>query len=89
MESIQNQTPAVAGASTVVAIAIAPRGKRRIAVALDHPAVRGLGISAWAVAGVSFLAIRVPWVMRSLTVLVIAGLAIGLINGLRWLFGRA
>ena len=52
---------------------------------LDHPVSRHLGIFSWMLVGVAMAAAR-PITAVIIGVVILAGLLIGAINGLRWLF---
>lgn len=60
--------------------------KRRIVAMLDHPVCKHLGISAWVLVGMALGAAR-PMTAVIVAIVLFAGLLIGAINGLRWLFG--
>jgi len=60
--------------------------KRRIVTLLDHPVSRHLGIFSWLLVGVAMAAAR-PITAVIVGVVIFAGLLIGVINSLRWLFG--
>jgi hypothetical protein len=60
--------------------------KRRIVALLDHPVSRHLGIFSWMLVGVAVAAAR-PITAVIVGAVIFAGLLIGAINSLRWLFG--
>ena len=60
--------------------------KRRIVALLEHPVSRHLGIFSWMLVGVAVAAAR-PITAVIVGAVILAGLLIGAINGLRWLFG--
>ena len=62
-----------------------PPRKRRIIAILDHRVSRHLGIFSWMLVGVAMAAAR-PITAVIIGVVILAGLLIGAINGLRWLF---
>jgi hypothetical protein len=61
-------------------------GRRRISVLLDHPVCRYLGIFSWVLVAVAIGATK-PIAAGFVAIVVFAGLLIGAINTLRWLFG--
>jgi hypothetical protein len=62
-------------------------GKRRITVLLDHPAAKGLALFSWLLVIVGFM-VKQRAMAMVVSVFVIAGLLIGLVDGIRWLFSR-
>ena len=60
---------------------------RRITVLLDHPAVKQLGLFSWLLVVVA-LAVTRPATAIPMSILVLAGLLVGIINATRWLFAR-
>jgi len=68
-------------------ITAGPPKKRRIVAMLDHPISRHLGILSWMLVAVAMAAAR-PITAVIAGVVILAGLLIGAINGLRWLFGE-
>ena len=61
--------------------------RRRITVLLDHPVVKQLGWFSWLLVIVALAATR-PVTAIPLSILVLAGLLVGIINATRWLFER-
>ncbi|MBV9083049.1 MAG: hypothetical protein JOZ62_10255 [Acidobacteriaceae bacterium] len=62
-------------------------GKRRITALLDHPIARQLAVSSWLLA-VLAVAVRRPVTAILVSAAVGAGLIIGVINAVRWLFRK-
>jgi hypothetical protein len=61
--------------------------QRRITVLLDHPVVKQLGWSSWLLAIVTLAATQKVAAIP-ISVVVLAGLLVGFINAMRWLFAR-
>jgi hypothetical protein len=61
--------------------------QRRVTVLLDHPVVKQLGWFSWSLAIVALAATEKVTTIP-ISVLVLVGLLVGAINGLRWLFAR-
>jgi hypothetical protein len=61
--------------------------QRRITVLLDHPAMKQLGWFSWSLIFVALAATR-PVSKLPISILVLAGLLIGFINAIRWLFAH-
>ena len=61
--------------------------QRRITVLLDHPVVKQLGWFSWLLAIVALAATQKVTAIP-ISLLVLAGLLVGLINAARWLFAR-
>ena len=61
--------------------------QRRIALLLDHPAVKQLGWFSWSLALVALAATQKVAAIP-ISVLVFVGLLVGAINASRWLFAR-
>jgi hypothetical protein len=59
--------------------------RRRITVLLDHPVVKQLGWFSWLLAMVALAATRAVTAIP-ISILVLAGLLVGIINATRWLF---
>jgi hypothetical protein len=66
---------------------VAEEPRRRITVVLDHPVVKQLGWFSWLLVIVARAATRSATAIP-MSVLVLAGLLIGIINATRWLFAR-
>jgi hypothetical protein len=75
----------IQGSPSIVTVG-QPR-KRRIIAILDHRVSRHLGIFSWMLVAVAMAAAR-PITAVIAGVVILAGLLIGAINGLRWLFGE-
>jgi hypothetical protein len=54
---------------------------------LDHPVVKQFGWFSWSLAIVALAATR-PVTAIPMSILVLAGLLVGIINATRWLFAR-
>ena len=65
----------------------AEKPQRRIAVLLDHPVVKQLGWFSWLLVIVALAAMQRVTVIL-ISILVLAGLLVGIINATRWLFAR-
>jgi hypothetical protein len=65
----------------------AEQPRRRITMMLDHPVVKQLGWFSWSLAIVALAATR-PVTAIPVSILVLAGLLVGIINATRWLFAR-
>ncbi len=63
------------------------KGKRRITRLLDHPAAKGWALFSWLLVIVGFM-VRQRAMAMVVSVVLIAGLFLGLIEGVRWLFSR-
>jgi hypothetical protein len=61
--------------------------QRRITVVLDHPVVKQLGWFSWLLAIVAFAATQKVTAIP-ISLLVLVGLLVGIINATRWLFAR-
>jgi hypothetical protein len=61
--------------------------QRRITVLLDHPGVKQLGWFSWLLAMLALAATRAV-IAIPVSILVLAGLLVGIINATRWLFER-
>jgi hypothetical protein len=61
--------------------------QRRIALLLDHPAVKQLGWFSWSLALVALAATQKVAAIP-ISILVFVGLLVGAINASRWLFAR-
>jgi hypothetical protein len=68
-------------------VSTADEPPRRIAVLLDHPAVKQLGWFSWSLAIVALAATR-PVTAIPMSILVLTGLLVRFINATRWLFAR-
>jgi hypothetical protein len=66
----------------------AQAGKRRITVLLDHTVAKQLAAFSWALA-IFGLATRQRVTAVAAGIAIAAGLAIGIINAIRWLFRRS
>jgi hypothetical protein len=65
----------------------AEKPQRRITVLLDHPVVKQLGWFSWLLVSVALAATR-PVTAIPMSILVLAGLLVGIVNATRWLFAR-
>jgi hypothetical protein len=65
----------------------AEQPQRRITVLLDHPVVKQLGWFSWLLVVVALAATR-PVTAIPMGIFVLAGLLVGFINAMRWLFAR-
>ena len=66
---------------------VAEERRRRITVLLDHTVVKQLGWFSWLLAIVALAATR-PVTAIPMSILVLVGLLVGIINATRWLFAR-
>jgi hypothetical protein len=96
MNRIDEQEPATSTRTfaAIIQVQAAPdllpgpnTGKRRITMLLDHPAAKGWALFSWLLVVVGFM-VKQPALAMVVSVIVIAGLVIGLIDGVRWLFAR-
>jgi len=60
---------------------------RRITVLLDYPVVKQLGWFSWLLVAVALAATR-PVVAIPMSIVVLGGLLVGIINATRWVFAR-
>ena len=65
----------------------AEESQRRITVLLDHPVVKQLGWVSWLLVIVALAATK-KVIAIPISLLVLAGLFVGIINATRWLFAR-
>jgi hypothetical protein len=66
---------------------VAEEPRRRITVLLDYPVVKQLGWFSWSLAMVALAATQKVTTIP-ISILVSAGLLVGIINATRWLFAR-
>jgi hypothetical protein len=84
---LTSMSPAVIHIQGLVSESVTEVPRRRITVLLDHPVVKQLGWFSWLLAMVALAATR-PVIAIPMSILVLAGLLVGIINATRWLFAR-
>jgi len=84
---LKSMSPAVIHIQGLVSESVTEVPRRRITVLLDHPVVKQLGWFSWLLVIVALAATR-PVTAIPMSILVLAGLLVGIINATRWLFAR-